>query len=312
MDGMRAPERTILLADGRRLGFAEYGDRSGQAVLGLHGTPGSRLMFALADQPARRQSVRLIAPDRPGFGLSDPMPTRRYLDGAADLEELLDQLGQDRVTLVGVSGGGPYALAAAAHMPARVTQAIVVSGVAPVAGPEATGNLDRAHRILFGWGARAPRLLRAVTGLVGRSWRRHPDRVFERVIRMNLPADRAIMSRPEVRAALTAGLKDAFVRGGGSVATEIALFGRPWGFSLRDVRVPVRLFHGAIDRLVPARMGRHLAALLPRCQAEIVPDAGHYWVFDNVERLLKLARQTADVDPAGSGAAAGSAVTSRA
>ncbi|MDX1540447.1 MAG: hypothetical protein R3349_03495, partial [Geminicoccaceae bacterium] len=82
-------------------------------------------------------------------------------------------------------------------------------------------------------------------------------------------------------------------RGGGPVATEIALFGQPWGFNVRDVQVPVRLYHGAIDRLVPARMGRHLAELLPACQTEIVPGAGHYWVFDNVERLLEAALEPA-------------------
>lgn len=293
--GEPAPEpRTIVLADGRRLGFAEYGDPNGQPVIGFHGTPGSRLMLAVADAPARRMGVRLIAPDRPGFGLSDPMPTRRYPDFAADTEALADHLRLGSVALVGVSGGGPYALASAARMPARVNRAIVISGVAPVVGPEATPELERAHRIIFGWGARAPRLLRALTRWAERAWRRDPDKVFERIVKMNLPADRAIMSRPEVRAALIAGLRDAFTRGGRPVATEIALFGRPWGFSLRDVPVPVRLFHGAADRLVPARMGRHLARLLPHCRAEIVPAAGHYWVFDNVERLLGVALAPAE------------------
>ena len=187
----------------------------------------------------------------------------------------------------------PYALATAAYAPARIRRALVVSSVAPITGPEATPDLERAHRIIFGWGARAPRLLRALTVVASRSWQRRPEKTFARVVRMNLPTDRAIMSRPDVRAALIAGLRDAFVRGGGPVATEIALFGQPWGFNVRDVQVPVRLYHGAIDRLVPARMGRHLAELLPACQTEIVPGAGHYWVFDNVERLLEAALEPA-------------------
>lgn len=288
---MVLPGRTITLQDGRRLGFAEYGEPGGQPVIGCHGTPGSRLMLAVADRPARRGRVRLIAPDRPGFGLSDPMPARRYLDFAADVEALIDHLALDRVALVGVSGGGPYALASAAYMPARVTNVLLVSSVAPVAGPEATQGLERPHRIIFGGGVRAPRLLRALTGIAGWAWRRHPDRMFERVVGMNLPADRPIMRRAEVRAALIAGLRDGFVRGGGPVATEVALFGRPWGFSLRDIRVPVRLFHGAIDRLVPAIMGRHLARLLPDCRAEIVPGAGHYWVFDHVDLAIDSVRR---------------------
>lgn len=284
-------DRTMTLADGRTLGFADYGDPQGRPVIGFHGTPGSRLMLRIADETARRQQVRLIAPDRPGFGLSDPMPERRYPDFARDVEALLDHLRLDRVALAGVSGGGPYALACAARMADRISHALVVSGVAPLVGPDATPGLSRRHRIIFAWGARAPRLLRAVTGYAQRVWKRDPDAVFRRIVAMNPPVDRAIMTRPEVRDTLIAALRDAFRRGGGPAATEIALFGRPWGFRLQDVRVPVGLWHGEADRLVPARMGRHIAGRLPHCRASFIGGAGHYWVFDHFDALIRAAAE---------------------
>ena len=292
MAARTASDRTMTLKDGRTLGFAEYGDPRGRAVIGFHGTPGSRLMLRIADGTARAQGVRLIAPDRPGFGLSDPMPERRYPDFARDVEALLDHLGVERVALAGVSGGGPYALACAASMPERISHALLVSGVAPVVGPDATPGLSRRHRIIFAWGARAPRLLRALTGYAQRVWKRDPDAVFRRIVAMNPPVDRAIMTRPAVREVLIAALRDAFRRGGGPAATEIALFGRPWGFRLQDVRVPVGLWHGEGDRLVPVRMGRHMAGLLPDCRASFIPAAGHYWVFDHLETLIGAAAES--------------------
>lgn len=286
LDGRHA---SIVLEDGRKLGYATYGDDLGQPVLAFHGTPGSRLMLAICDEPARRRAVRLIAPDRPGFGLSDPMPGRRYGDFAGDVAALADHLGLTRFAVAGVSGGGPYALACGARIHDRISQALMVSGVGPVRGPDATPGLARRHRLIFGLGARAPGLLRIVTRLVGRTWRKDPDRAFDRIVGMNPPGDRRIMTRPEVRTVLIAALRDAFQRGGGPAATEIELFGRPWGFRLADVRIPIRLWHGEADWLVPARMGRHMAERLPVCDPTFIPGAGHYWVFDHVDALIAAA-----------------------
>jgi pimeloyl-ACP methyl ester carboxylesterase len=295
MDGPASWHASMVLDDGRTLGYATFGDPQGQPVLGFHGTPGSRLMLAICDEPARRRGVRLIAPDRPGFGLSDPLPARCYCDFADDVAALADHLGVARFPVAGVSGGGPYALACGARIPGRISRALMVSGVGPVRGPDATPSLARRHRLIFGIGARAPGLLRIVTRLIGRTWRENPDRAFDRIVAMNPPMDRAIMSRLEVRAVLVAALRDAFRHGGEPAATEIALFGRPWGFRLADVRIPVRLWHGEADRLVPAEMGRHMAASLPNCDPTFIPGAGHYWVFDHVDAMM-----AATVEPLGS------------
>ncbi|MET0869990.1 MAG: alpha/beta hydrolase, partial [Methyloceanibacter sp.] len=110
----------LRLADGRRIGFAEYGDPDGQPVLAIHGTPGSRLMFALTDAPARERRLRIVAPERPGYGLSDFQLQRSLAEAASDLEQCANALGLRRFALIGVSGGGPYAVAAAAAMPRRI------------------------------------------------------------------------------------------------------------------------------------------------------------------------------------------------
>ena len=112
--------RVERLAGGRRLGYAEFGDPHGQPVLAIHGTPGSRFMFALTDQAARLRGLRIIAPERPGYGLSDYCRKEGLPHAADDLKSLADTLGLDRFAVLGVSGGGPFAIAAASAMPDRV------------------------------------------------------------------------------------------------------------------------------------------------------------------------------------------------
>ena len=153
--------RIHVLPDGRRVGYAEYGDPGGLPVLALHGTPGSRLMFALADADARDRGLRLIAPERPGYGLSDYRSCASLLDHAADLAALADALGIGQFALIGVSGGGPYALAAAAAMPGRVVLLALVGPVGPIADHGRQIRMSRRHRLLFGRLARWPLAPRA-------------------------------------------------------------------------------------------------------------------------------------------------------
>src|SRR5262245_24684441 len=102
------PDNVIRLKDGRLLGYAEYGASSGAPVIFFHGMPGARVEGALAHEAAARANVRLIVPDRPGYGLSDFQPRRRIIDWQRDVAELADALSLERFGVGGISGGGPY------------------------------------------------------------------------------------------------------------------------------------------------------------------------------------------------------------
>jgi pimeloyl-ACP methyl ester carboxylesterase len=279
-------DRVLRLPDGRRLGFAEYGASAGAPILVLHGTPGSRLMVRVTDQPARRQGLRVIAPDRPGFGLSDPRPGRGLLDWPDDATALADFLGIERFAVAGISGGGPYALACALRVPERLTVAGVISGMGPPVG-EVRAGLGRRHRAGFATMRGAPPLLRAIMAVARLGWDRAPERLMDAIHGLLPEGDKAIVARPEVRDSLMAGLREAFRQGGRGAADELLLFVRPWGFRLEDIRAPVRLWHGEADTIVPAIMGRHVASAIPGCRAELIPGAGHYWAFEHVEELLR-------------------------
>jgi pimeloyl-ACP methyl ester carboxylesterase len=124
-------DQTVVLRDGRRLGFAEWGDRTGTPVFFFHGMPSSRLNGHADPSVLDRRHVRRIAIDRPGMGLSDFQPERKLLGWPDDVVELADRLGLDRFGVVGNSAGGPYAAACAYKIPARLTHVGIVSGVAP-------------------------------------------------------------------------------------------------------------------------------------------------------------------------------------
>jgi pimeloyl-ACP methyl ester carboxylesterase len=123
--------KPIRLPDGRLLDYAEWGDPSGQPLIYCHSFPGSRAEGRLGDQPAKHAGVRVIAPDRPGMGLSDFQPGRALVDWPDDVGHLADALGLERFAVLGISGGSPYAAVCAWRLPQRLTDVGIVSGIGP-------------------------------------------------------------------------------------------------------------------------------------------------------------------------------------
>src|SRR5215472_6981947 len=140
------PGETIRLADGRALGFAEYGDPNGAPLFFFHGLWASRLTSHPDHEIARSLGVRLITMDRPGIGCSAPKPGRRLIDWPEDVAALADALQLQRFAILGWSGGGAYALACASRIPERLTAVGLASGGAPLAGIEPAAHLTRQWR----------------------------------------------------------------------------------------------------------------------------------------------------------------------
>jgi pimeloyl-ACP methyl ester carboxylesterase len=142
-------DSTIQLSDGRRLGCAEFGDRAGAPVIYFHGWPGARVEARLGDYAARVSGVRLLAIDRPGMGLSAFQPGRAFVDWPDDVLEVAASLGLDRFAVLGISGGGPYAAACAWKLADRLTNAGILSSLAPFDVPGATAGMGRRNRLAF-------------------------------------------------------------------------------------------------------------------------------------------------------------------
>jgi pimeloyl-ACP methyl ester carboxylesterase len=292
---MGRSDRRIRLRDGRWLGFAEYGDPLGIPLFAFHGTPGSRLMVEAAHGPARARGVRVIAPDRPGFGLSNRHVGRQIGDWPQDVAELADALEIPRFGVVGVSGGGPYALACAWRMPERLSVVASISGVAPIAGAAGIPKLQRQDHVALEVVRYARWLGHPLMALGGIAWRRFPERMYRRLEELCPPADRLVLARPDVARALITGVQEAFRESSRGAADELRLFIRPWDFPLEEIAIPVRVWHGARDTLVPCVVAERLAGSIPDCRVEIAPEGGHYLVYDILDDLLATLQREVEV-----------------
>lgn len=281
-----ASGETILLHDGRRLGYCEYGKPEGEPGFYFHGHPGSRLEAELADEASAEAGLRIIALDRPGYGLSDFQPDRAMLDWPRDVEEAADALGLDRFSVLGTSGGGPYALACAHELSERVTRAGVVSGVGPYDAPGVTQGMRWQNRVGFQLGARFPPLARLIMWSMERQLRRSPDRVLDAIADAMSPVDAEIARRPEIRNRLGAVIAEAFRQGSRGAALDVVLLGRPWGFRVDEIEPVVFLWQGEADVLVPPAMGRYLAAHIRDCHATFFPKQGHL-LFDHMPEIAR-------------------------
>jgi pimeloyl-ACP methyl ester carboxylesterase len=281
----------LKLADGRTLGYAEYGDPRGRPLIYLHGFPGSRLAGGALDEAARAGGVRVLAPERPGLGLSSPQPGRTLLDHARDVRSLAEALGLGRFTVLGESGGGPYALACAHELPDLVDCVAVVCGLGPVAGAGATAGIALKERIGYAIAARAPLLAgRALVPIA--AWARRRPRQFLHVTRWQLgQADRQTLRGP-LGDLVAADFAEAFRQGGRGVGQELALLFRPWPFDPSTIRVPVAFFHGAQDRTVAVAVARELAPSVPGAGLRISEREGHFSLLarEADEVLAELAR----------------------
>ena len=270
-----AVDRTLRAKDGRQIGFATFGDPEGVPVFYFHGLASSRLEGALAHAVGLQRNVRLVALDRPGIGLSDPRRGHRIPDFADDVSAVADELGLDRFSLVGVSTGGPFALATAARLPERVRAIALVSSPAPYGEGSSLVGMDIRSRAFLVW------LPRFAPWLLGPIWNRlaqlsDSDPVgLLRLIADTLPSsERRAISSPEIAEVFMDAAYEAFRFGTGGVVAEQRLLARDWGFAIDAVKAPVWLWHGEEDGASPIGMAHWLVASLPKCQAQFLPGRG--------------------------------------
>lgn len=209
---MGTRDQRIRLHDGRLLGYAEYGDIHGRPLLYFHGLPGSRLDISgpTPSVIAGKLGIRVVALDRPGFGLSDFQPERTLGDWPNDVVEIADVLRLDTFAVLGLSGGGPYAAACARFIPERLTAAAIVGGITPLDIPGATDALSEENRQEFGMALRAPSKLRRVMARFGRRVRRQPEMVFDRIASELTGAEQDALDLPEVREYFLRSVPEAF------------------------------------------------------------------------------------------------------
>lgn len=282
----------VRLAAGRRLGYRIYGFPDGRPVYFFHGFPGSRLQAALLHRQALAAGVALVAFDRPGFGLSDPATAPAVDSLASDVFELADALGHRRFAVVGVSCGGPHALAAARLGPDRITAVGLLAGIGPMDRPELRIGQLPLLRAMFAAARWQPWLISPLLALDRLMFRRNPERAVRALASMMTPPDRRLVeASAELRTAFGASLAEAYRQGIGGALQEARRIARFGDSGLDGIPQPVHVFQSGQDHNVPPRMGRFMADRLPGGCYHDCPEEGHLSIvvnrFDECVRLLE-------------------------
>ncbi len=269
----------VQLSDGAVVAFQDYGDLSGTPVLFCHGWPSSRTMAQLADQPARSLGIRIISPDRPGISGSSIRLDRKLSDWPRLVEQLVNDLGIDAFRILAISGGAPYAYAAAVAMPERVRAIAVVGGVIPFADLNDFEGLLPLYRWMLAFYRNQPRVLRQLFRLAQPFLAfRAPIRLRPLLLKMLLlrACDAASLRDDAAFEAIFESQRRAWRGSAEGVMIDAQIYAQPWGFAIEDVRVPVRLWHGMEDRAFAVRLAEEIANRFPDCKARFVPNEGHY------------------------------------
>ena len=287
-------EGRFYLPNGRRLGYAEFGDPSGVVVLWFHGTPGARRQFPLVGRrAAMKLGLRVVVLERPGSGLSDPHPYAAVADWATDMAAVADALGAERLGVVGLSGGGPYALACGAVPPLadRVAAVAVLGGVVPSVGPEAiAGSVADLARRFAPMLSQLRRPLAALSiGLLAPliPFSHYAYRAYSGI---SPEGDKRVFADPEIEGMFIDDIVLAIKGRCQALVDDARLFGRDWGFPLADVNVPVRWWHGDADPLVPLAAAQAAVSRLPDAELILRPGESHLGGFAKVDEVLEFIR----------------------
>jgi pimeloyl-ACP methyl ester carboxylesterase len=275
------------------LEYVEYGDPDGTPVLFFPGTPSTARCGVLIEEASRRSRVRLLAVNRPGYAASTLTPPGLASVGR-DAVELADALAVRELAVLGISGGGPFALATAAMAGSRVTRVLVAAGAAPMTevSPDLLTPLDRdAIELMIGGDVRGAVAAMAVSAAA--DWdalRALPDAGVAEVFAAQTPNEHYFDDRRSEHLAFVADLRNALTTYDGYVR-DVLSWGPPWDVDLGQVTSPVELAYGDHDQMVPAVNGEWLAARLPDARFTVHSGAGHGDMsFGHAEALFATLR----------------------
>ena len=279
-------DQVLELKDGRKLGYAEYGDLNGKPMFHFHGYPGSRLEGRFFGEKPKEHGVHVISVDRPGVGLSDFQPKRTLLDWPDDIIELADHLGLNKFIIEGISGGGPYAAACAYKIPERLTCCGIIAGMG-LRNWSRKGMMT-SNRISFFISRRLPFLIKLIAKVEKKTF--EDQKSIEDFAETLPEPDRILFQDPQTLNIFIEATKEAFRSGLDGVVMEDKMYSKPWGFDLKDISsdLQVYIWHGEMDVFVPISYGRKMCELIPNCKGYFYPDEGHLSVaFNHLDEIFE-------------------------
>lgn len=278
----------IQLADGRRLDMRVSGPADGLPLVFHHGTPGAATPVRAVERAAHARGLRLVTTSRPGYGESDRQPGRSVADVVDDTAAVLAEIDSERCLVAGSSGGGPHALACGARL-GQAAGVLVIAGVAPYDAPGldwmAGMGADNIEEFSAALGGEAE-LESFLQGVREQLTDITADEVAASLDTLLSDVDRAAVTG-EYAEDLAARFREAVRMSVAGWLDDDLAFMRPWGFSLDEISVPVMIWQGSDDLMVPFAHGQWLARQLPAASAHLVNGEGHVSIeLGGIDRML--------------------------
>jgi pimeloyl-ACP methyl ester carboxylesterase len=286
-----AEERDVAVY-GRTVRIRIAGDPAGYPVMYFHGTPGSRLDVVSGDELVAAVGVRLVSFDRPGYGRSSVSPFG-LLAVAKDALNVADQLGVERFATLGLSGGGPFAIAiaTAAIGGPRVARVGIASGAGPF--QEVPGAIDglseidtRAVALLPDSPAEAAATFASGFEPILTAVREGDDAVRAAFEPFLSARDRVLFADPVVGASIIASIREGLRQGASGSGWDNAAYVGGWEIDIAAIQTPVLLWYGDEDLMAPPAHAQWLEEHLPDARLVIRSGEGHLGIFEHLAEML--------------------------
>ncbi len=274
----------LKLSDGRQICYAEYGNPGGVPIFLFHGNPGSRLCWGLIPGSPFLPKIHIIAPDRPGYGLTD-FHRRAILNWPNDIVELAEHLNIDKFAVFAPSGGGPFALACAWKIPERLTSIGIFGSVGPNL-PEATVGVIKSLRLLWKISNPLFGVIKLQMKMAAYMAKKNPEKLAVRMRDLELSEwDKKIFDRPEIKNIFIKDFPEAYRQNGIGSAYDTTIPAK-WPIPLTQIKRKVYVWHAEPDVLV-GNMSRYIAKKLPNSHFKCILNTGHLWILDNMKEVLE-------------------------
>jgi len=274
---------TITLSDGRKLGYAEYGNPKGKPLIYLHGWPSSRLRSGINDKQAKEVSVRIISPDRPGYGLSDYKENRTLLGYTDDIVELANKLKIKKFAIVGVSGGGPYAATLAYKIPNRITKMGIVVGLGPTYISHILDGTPWIYKISWLNYSKFPLIAK-----LGSIYRMIVDKYsFGILSQFDMRGGDDSKLLKELKDEWKVLSQETWRKGYKGAEKDLLLYTSDWGFKVKDIKSKVYLWYGEKDLNINLGTAKYYHSQIKGSKLTIYPSEGHLISITHAKEIFK-------------------------
>ncbi len=279
--------KTLRLFDGRTLEYAEYGDPQGEPIIFLHSLLHSRKRMHPFYSYTEKCGIRIIAPERPGFGHSHVQPEHSLLAYAKDIHQLANKLGLQCFDIVGDGTGGPFALACAAELGDLIRNTALISCMPDATFDEFEGLIP-FERMLLSMCKATPASFHLSFGrIMIKGMQKKPEKYYDRMYEYLADADQRIVSMPEKRDIFMESINNSFPNLTQPFIDDYLFRLKRWDFKPQDIQNKIHLWHGTENKIISIKSAVKLASMLPNCQAHFLDGQGHYIFITHWDVILK-------------------------